>query len=252
MPGGVLMKIIALIPARGGSKRLPGKNIKLLDHHPLIAYTIQAAKDSGIFKEIYCSSESEAIGKIAEYYGAKWIKRPEEYSQDLSPDIDWINHALCEIDNCVVIEREGQFYIRGRNLSAFAILRPTSPFRTGETIKRAFLEWDKHHCMKAIEPVKQHPHKMWRINGIMMPYADAHKAKHLLPTQLLENVYIQNASLEIRQIKIKNGNDAFYQPFFTKDLEGYDINDEKDWVYAEWLIENDKVKLPEINIHRWF
>ena len=247
------MKIVALIPARGGSRRLPGKNIKPLSGHPLIAYTIQATKDSGIFDGIYCSTESEEIGKIAEYYGAKWIKRPEEYSQDLSPDIDWINHTLREIGNCVIIKKEDRFYIE--KIAAFAILRPTSPFRTGETINRAFAEYWWGYWMKAVEPVKQHPSKMWNAkNGTMWPMIDIDyhgwNMRHSLPIQKLPPHLIQNGSLEIRPCdKLEPQK---YQPFFTKDFEGYDINDEKDWVYAEWLIENDKVKLPEINIHRWF
>jgi len=228
------MSIVALIPARSGSKRLPGKNIKKLNGFPLIVYTIQAAKDSNIFDEIVVSTDDFETGSIAVYYGAGYIKRPQQYATDTSHDVEWIKHALNTLKKV------------GREYDAFAILRPTSPFRTGETIRRAFGEWDRKHCMKAIEKVKQHPSKMWKINGIMFPFIDGHKANHLLPTQSLEDIYIQNASLEIRPTKIMNGNDAFYQPFFTHGYEGIDINDMTDWILAEELIKRKMAKLPEV------
>jgi CMP-N-acetylneuraminic acid synthetase len=230
------MKIVALIPARSGSKRLVNKNIKKLNGIPLIAYTIQAAKDSGIFDEIVVSTDNFEIGGIGVYHGAGYIERPAEYATDTSPDVEWITHALATLKKV------------GREYDAFAILRPTSPFRTGETIKRAFSEWDTVHCMKAVEKVKQHPSKMWRINGIMFPYVDGRKNDHLLPNQILEDIYVQNASLEIRPVKVWNGNDAFYQPFISAGREGYDINTLEDWILAEELIKRKLAVLPEVKI----
>jgi len=229
------MKILALIPARSGSQRIPGKNIKKLNGHPLLAYSIQAAKDSDIFDEVYVSTDSLEIGSIATYYGAGYVERPEQYATSSSADIEWITHALAMLKKI------------GREYDAFAILRPTSPFRTGETIKRAFAEWDRKHCVKAVEKVKQHPGKMWKIRqGIMMTYGDGHKNNHLYPTQGLEEVYVQNASLEIRPMKIMNGNDVFYQPFFTTGYEGFDINTIEDWILAEELIKRKMAHLPEV------
>ena len=225
-------RLIALIPARSGSKRIPNKNIRILFNHPLIAYSIQAAKDAGIFDGIYVSSDSEEIGRIAEYYGAIWIKRPAEFATDNSSDAEWINHfiSIIKLFNC------------------FMILRPTSPFRIGETIKRGWSEWDHQHCLKAVEKVKQHPAKMWRIhsNKTMLNYLE--KNWHLQPIQNLEQLYIQNASLEIRPIMHIFGFDSYYQPFFTQGYEGFDINEEIDFMLAELLINKGLAKLPEIKI----
>lgn len=234
-----MMKTVALIPARSGSKRVPHKNIKMLNGYPLLVYSIQAAKDSGIFNEIVVSTDSFEIGSIASYYGAGYIECPLTVAhKDNDPDILWITHALNTLKKV------------GRKYDAFAILRPTSPFRTGETIKRAFAEWDHHRCMKAVEKVKQHPHKMWTVSNdsIMWPYVDTYDHNHLLPTQKLPAFHVQNASLEIRPVSLMDGIAPYnlYQPFLTTGYEGYDINTEDDWILAEELIKRGMAKLPEV------
>jgi CMP-N-acetylneuraminic acid synthetase len=238
------MSIIALIPARGGSKRLPGKNIKPLAGHPLIAYTIQAAMDSGIFDGIYCSSDSEEIGRIAEYYGSKWIERPKRYASYRSPDREWIRHALKNI----IMDNEPT--------DSFVILRPTSPFRTRDTIIRARNEYRYSRWMKAVETVKQHPSKMWNMTyseyGELIATPLCEGDKHLLPMQSLDTVYIQNGCIEIRQARTVRGYPPpFYQPFLTEGYEGFDINTIEDWILAEALIERGLAKLPEVTIKPW-
>lgn len=230
--------MIALIPARSGSKRIPGKNIRNFFGHPLIAYTIQSAIDSKIFDGIYVSSDSDEIGKIAEYYGAKWIKRPEEFARDNSPDLEWIDHALKNI-----------------SCNVFMILRPTNPFRTYETITRAYTEWDGKHCMKAIQKVSEHPGKMWKVlfNDKTLMQSFLGEDLHLLPTQSLEQYYIQNACIEIRPTKSMDGTDYFYQPFFTYscDYEGFDLNAEEDWILAEVLVEKGLATLTKIGKEKY-
>ncbi len=221
--------VVAFIPARGSSKRIPRKNIRNLGGHPLLAYSIQSAKDSEIFEGIYVSSDSEEIGKIAEYYGATWIKRPEEFATDTSPDAEWIAHALKDI-----------------SCDCFMILRPTSPFRTAETIERAWREWNKEHCMKAIEAVRQHPSKMWMLLGNSLMWNFIGDDFHLQPLQNLQDLYIQNASLEIRPVLKADGRDINYQPFFTEGYEGFDLNSPEDWILAEALIERGLAILPKI------
>lgn len=89
------LNCIALIPARSGSKRLPDKNINKLAGHPLIAYTISAARESGVFSRIIVSTDDEKYASIARHYGAETpFMRPNEYGQDKSSDIDWVLHAL--------------------------------------------------------------------------------------------------------------------------------------------------------------
>ncbi|MBL8103117.1 MAG: hypothetical protein JNM02_11335, partial [Anaerolineales bacterium] len=87
--------IIALIPARAGSKRVQGKNIRPLAGHPLIAYTICAAKQSGVFADILVSTDSEEYAEIARQYGAEVpFLRPAEIAGDLALDIEWLDFTL--------------------------------------------------------------------------------------------------------------------------------------------------------------
>jgi CMP-N,N'-diacetyllegionaminic acid synthase len=237
------MKVAAFIPARGGSKRVPGKNIRKLGGYPLIAYAIDSALKSGLFDGgVYVSTDDEETARIAKSYGADIISRPVGYARDSSPDADWIRHALVSL---------GYFRLAP---AAFFILRPTSPFRTAATILRA---WDQF-CMepmlplKAVSLVEQHPDKMWRTvkteNQIVaVPYAlnHAHAEHHLLPTQVLPQTFVQNGCVEIRPVSMATSF-VVIEPFATEGYEGYDINTEKDWVYAEWLIEQGRVKLPTI------
>ena len=94
--------IIALIPARSGSKRVPDKNIHLLAGHPLIAYTILAAKQSGIFSSMVVSTDSEEYASIAKKYGAEVpFLRPAEISNDLSLDIEWLEFTLQKLKDAL-------------------------------------------------------------------------------------------------------------------------------------------------------
>lgn len=216
--------LAAFIPARSGSKRIPGKNIRPFFGHPLLAYAIQGALDAGLFESVYVSSDSDDVGRIAKHYGAAFIKRPAEYALDTSPDAEWIRHAL-----------ETSFAKR------YAILRPTAPFRTGATIRRAHGEWDTWSLLKAVEPVSQHPGKMWVVEGKTMRPLNGGQ-DHLCQTNTLERLYIQNASLEFRFGLARDT----YQPFFTEGYEGFDLNTPDDLILAEALVERGLAKLPTI------
>ena len=87
--------VVALIPARSGSKRVPGKNIRRLGPHPAMAYTIAAAIESGIFADVIVSTDEEQYSAIARHYGASVpFLRPAEFAGDSSPDIEWIEFTL--------------------------------------------------------------------------------------------------------------------------------------------------------------
>ena len=152
--------IVALIPARSGSKRVPNKNIKLLAGHPLMAYSISSAVQSGIFADVVVSTDSEHYAEIARHYGADVpFLRPGKYAGDTSPDIEWITHTLSKMSQS------------GRNFDCFSILRPTSPFRLPETIQRAWAEFKAEagvDSLRAVEKCSQHPGKMWVIRGRRM------------------------------------------------------------------------------------
>jgi len=238
--------IVALIPARSGSKRVPDKNIRPLAGHPLMAYTIAAALQSEIFADVIVSTDSERYAEIARYYGAEVpFLRPVELAGSLSPDIEWVEYTLKRLRD------EGRVY------DCFSILRPTSPFRQPETIRRAwreFLQEEGVDSLRAVEKCKQHPGKMWVVRGKRMfpllPLSPAEQPWHSSQYQSLPVVYVQNASLEIAWTRVVfeertiAGN--VVMPFFTQGYEGFDINDASDWWYAEYLLGKGEARLPVI------
>ena len=190
--------VVALIPARSGSKRVPRKNIRVLGAHPLIAYSICAAKDAGIFDDVIVSTDSEEIAELARHYGASVpFLRPSEIAGDLSPDVDWVEDVLTQMKD------------RGSTFDYFSILRITSPFRTAATIRRA---WDQFRgaegvdSLRAVERCKQHPGKMWIVTGRRMvpllALGPAQQPWHSSQYQTLPEVYVQNASLEIARAQL--------------------------------------------------
>ncbi len=238
--------IVALIPARAGSKRVPDKNIRPLAGHPLIAYTISSALQSQVFSAVIVSTDSQLYGDIAGHYGAEVPHlRPSELAGDLSPDIEWVEYTLRRLQE------------NGRDYDCFSILRPTSPFRLPETIKRAwqaFLAGEGTDSLRAVEKCKQHPGKMWIVRGNRMvpllPLTPPEQPWHSSQYQSLPEVYAQNASLEIAWSRVVfegrtiAGN--VLMPFFTKDYEGFDVNSAYDWNLAEHLVDSGQARLPSI------
>jgi CMP-N,N'-diacetyllegionaminic acid synthase len=239
-------RCVALIPARQGSKRVPGKNVRLLNGHPAIAYSIAPALESGVFDAVIVSTDSEEIAAIARHYGAEVpFLRPAAFASDTSPDIEWLEYTLTELKR------------QGRTWDCFSLLRPTSPFRTAATIRRA---WDRFvsqpgaDSLRAIEKCAQHPGKMWVVRGERMlpllPFETAGRPWHSTPYQALPPVYVQNASLEIAWTRVvfeqKTIAGDVLVPFLTEEYEGFDINDPADWLVAERLLAEAKVPLAPI------
>ena len=238
--------VIALIPARSGSKRVADKNIRLLAGHPVIAYTIAAARQSGIFSAIVVSTDSDGYAEVARKYGAEVpFLRPVEISGDASPDIEWVEFTLKRLKDM------------GRAYDCFSILRPTSPFRLAETIQRAwreFLAEEGVDSLRAVEKCREHPGKMWVIRGKRMmpllPMDPAGLPWHSTPYQALPEVYSQNASLEIAYSRVvfegRTIAGEVVMPFFTQGYEGFDVNRPYDWQLAEELVKAGEAKLTEI------
>jgi CMP-N,N'-diacetyllegionaminic acid synthase len=237
---------VAFVPARLGSKRVPGKNIRALAGHPMIAYTIASALESGVFSSVIVSTDSEEIAAIARHYGAEVpFLRPEAFSGDTSPDIEWLEHALATLR------------ASGRTWDAFSILRPTSPFRSAAAIRRAFDRFAGQagaDSLRAVEKCTQHPGKMWVIRGERMmpllPLGPAEQPWHSTPYQALPLVYVQNASLEIAWTRVvverRTIAGDVVVPFVTENNEGFDINDPYDWMVAERLIAEGVAVLPSV------
>jgi len=238
--------VVALIPARGGSKRVPRKNVKQLGGHPMLAYTIAAARDSRVFSDVIVSTEDAEIANIARTYGASVpFMRPAEMAADASPDIEWVTHAL------------GMLQREHRNYDCFSILRPSNPFRQAATIRRAwdlFLSQPDADSLRAVEKCRQHPGKMWVVDGMRMrpllTGGPANPPWHSTPYDSLPPVYVQNASLEIAWTRVVFEKRSIageeIVPFFTEGYEGLDINYKQDWQLAEELVAGDPHLLPPV------
>jgi CMP-N,N'-diacetyllegionaminic acid synthase len=239
--------VVALIPARAGSKRVPHKNVRRLGAHPMIAYTIAAAKASGVFASVIVSTDDDRYAAIARHYGAEVpFLRPPEIAGEYSPDIEWVVQVLRGLHST------------GRPFDCFSILRPTSPFRKPETIRRAwelFLAQEGVDSLRAVEKCKQHPGKMWVVRGERMtpllPLSPSEKPWHSQQYVALPEVYVQNASLEIAwsRVALDGGTIAgnVLVPFVTRELEGVDVNDPRDWDWAERLLAENPSALPDVS-----
>lgn len=229
------MKILAFIPARGGSKRVLNKNIRKLGSKPLIAYTIEAAKKSKYISRIVVSTDSAEIATISRGCGAEIpFMRPSELAQSNSTEMEFFNHAL---DWLKINEHYEPDLI--------VLLYPTSPFRKPESIDKAIEEILKHpeaDSLRSVRLCSEHPYKMWiNEDGYLKPFVDGKDPNiHTLSYQLLPTVYIQNASiyitkpLTIKEKKSPTGN--LIIPFVMDEEESLDINNPIDFKFAEMII----------------
>src|SRR3989304_136393 len=230
------MKILAFLPARGGSKRIPNKNIKLLNGKPLIVYTIEAAKGSNHINRIVVSTDSEEIATIAKQYGAEVpFLRPKEISQSDSTEMQFFEHALNRFEKHEQYEPD-----------LIVLLYPTSPFRKPASIDRAIEEMLKHpevDSLRSLRLCSEHPYKMWVIENVYLkPFVKGENPNiHTLSYHLLPTVYVQNASIYITKLStIKNKKSPTGDvviPFIMDETESIDINTSLDFQFAEMFFQ---------------
>jgi CMP-N-acetylneuraminic acid synthetase len=224
--------MVILIPARGGSKRIPGKALKELGGKPLLLWTVESALR--VNDQVVVASEDDDILHAGTMAGAQAWRRPRHTATDDAPDLTWLSLALREFPD------ETLFMVR----------RPTSPFISEGTMGRAWMDLDlvpDATAMRAMRPVREHPGKMWLREGSwMIPLTTAReKAVYCgveqwsLPTQLLKPAYVQTAGLElIRRATLEAGSltgDRLL-PLFLEGKEALDLNTPDDWADAEkWV-----------------
>jgi CMP-N-acetylneuraminic acid synthetase len=235
--------VIALIPARAGSERVPGKNVRRLARHPLLAYAVATARQARIFDRVVCSTDSTEIAEVARRYGAEVpFLRPAEYATSTSPDIEWITDTLDRLDE---------------RYDLFAIVRATNPFRGPDAFRRGLeqlLATPEADSIRAVERVKQHPGKMWLLEGkTMRPLLDQSHlevAWHAGQYQALPEVYVQNSALEIAWTRVVSQTGTregrVVAPFLTTGYEGFNVDDEEDWERAKALVRSGAATLPSV------
>ena len=233
------MEVLGLIIARGGSQRVPHKNIKPLGGRPLLAYSIEAARRSRHITRVIVSTDSEPIAQVAIQEGAEApFRRPLEISQGHSTELEAVEHAL------TWLREHG-----GYEPDLVALLRPTTPLRKSETIDRAIellLSDPTAHSVRTVRLCSEHPHKMWVMDGAgrrirsFVPVEQKLREAHTLSYQLLPTVYVQNASMDVLrpsniwQLRSTTGTEII--PLVMDEFESVDINTPLDFLLAEALI----------------
>jgi CMP-N,N'-diacetyllegionaminic acid synthase len=235
--------LFAFVPARAGSERVPHKNVRRLAGHPLIAYAIATARQSGLCERIICSTDSEAIADVARWYGAEVpFLRPPEYASSVSPDIEWLENMLERLD---------------AKPDLFALVRATNPFRGPDVIRKGLeqlLATPEADSIRAVELVRQHPGKMWVLEErTMRPLLDQsglEVAWHAGQLRALPPIYVQNSALEIAWARVvwetgtREG--RVLAPYLTQGYEGFNIDYDDDFRLAEDLVARGQVTLPDV------
>jgi N-acylneuraminate cytidylyltransferase len=232
----VKSEVLAVIPARGGSKGIPHKNIRDFAGSPLIAYSIAAALQAERVTRTIVSTDDEAIAAVARQYGAETpFLRPAELAQDASLDLPLFEHALAWL-----AEHEGY------RPDVLVQLRPTSPVRPVGMVDQAvqlLLDHPEADSVRGVIPAGQNPHKMWRIgaDGRMTPLlqVDGIAEPYNAPRQSLPPVYWQTGHIDAIRVetvlrKHTLSGDVILplvvDPRFTVDIDNLN-----DWRRAEWL-----------------
>ncbi|KUJ63755.1 acylneuraminate cytidylyltransferase [Flavobacteriaceae bacterium CRH] len=214
------MKTIAIIPARGGSKRLPQKNIKLLDGIPLIAHSILYAKANKSIDAVYVSTDDNDIKKIALEYGAKVIDRPENISGDLEPTVSALKNVLEQIAD---------------EVENVILLQTTNPLRPKELLQEAFAVYQKenHDSLFTVSRNHQKFGKIIDQKFIPYNYEIGQRSQDLEPL-FYENglLYITKAALILKNIIISKNAFPFKIDSIFADV---DIDTQDDFDYAAYL-----------------
>src|SRR5512138_2936242 len=232
-----MTETLALIPARGGSKGIPRKNIRLFAGYPLIAWSIAAAKQSSAVTRVIVSTDDPEIAAVAREHGAETpFLRPSELAQDNTTDLPVFEQALAWLE-----EHEGY------RPEILVQLRPTSPIRPKDCVDNAvkiLLDHEDADCVRGVVPAGQNPHKMWHFAGPDQPLkplleVDGIAEPYNAPRQTLPPVYWQTGHIDairvstIQQKKSLTG-EVIY-PLVIDPRYTVDIDNLSDWVKYEAL-----------------
>lgn len=229
------MKILALIPVRGGSKGVPGKNIKLLNGKPLLAYTSEIAVQSHYLTEVIVSTEDTQIWEVAKSLGLQVpFTRPIALAQDTTPTLDVIIHAL------QWYEKQTIFF------DAVCLLQATSPFRTVEFLDKAILKFIQSNCDSLVSvqkvPYEYNPHWVFEVDSTGNLKIATGEDEIISQRQKLPVAYHRDGSIYITKTDVLLNQNSLYgksTAFIESDPEFYvNIDTLEDWEKAEEMIQN--------------
>jgi len=239
------LEVLALIPARGGSKSIPRKNVINFAGYPLIAYSIAAGLAAENVNRVIVSTDDQEIAEISRCYGAEVpFLRPAEHAQDATPDLPVFVHALEWLDDN-----------EGYHPDIVVQLRPTSPFRKlahiDDAVRKLAEHPDSDSVRTVIEPF-QNPFKMWTIgeDDVMKPLLEMGiKEAYNKPRQALPEVYWQTGYVDAAWSKTILGGSMTGERILalkTDASDWVDIDSQADWKRAERLILNGEVTLEDL------
>ena len=227
------MKNLALIPARSGSKGLANKNIRLLNQKPLLVYSIEAARTSGIFDEIYVSTDSQEYANIAIQYGASVpFLRSKETATDTASSWDVVKEAL------------RRYEVIGRTFDMVTLLQPTTPLRTADDIRNAYKIYREEAANSVVSVCEVDHSPLWcntlptdhSLCGFIRPEAVN------VQRQGLDKYYRINGAVYMVNTKYLMVCNNIYETKSTaclmKKENSVDIDDEMDFIIAEAMIQN--------------
>jgi CMP-N,N'-diacetyllegionaminic acid synthase len=223
-------EVLTLIPARGGSKGLPGKNIRPFQGMPLIAHSIIAARESGLSGRIVVSTDDPEIADVALAYGAEVpFLRPQALADDVSPVIETALHAL-----------DWWLGANGTDPLLLLLLQPTSPLRTSEDIRQAFrlIQSSDSDAVVSVTEAKAHPYWVKTIGaeGYLRPFVDGQTQP--ARRQDLPNAYALNGMLYLVKTAILRAQGEFCPrltlPLIIPASRAIDIDSESDFLMAEF------------------
>lgn len=230
-------EVLAIIPARGGSKGIPRKNIREFAGHPLIAYSIAAARQAETVTRVIVSTDDEEIAAVARRYGAEVpFLRPAELAGDQTLDLPVFQHALTWLAG-----KEGY------RPDLVVQLRPTSPLRPPDLVDRAvklLLEHPEASSVRGVVPAGQNPHKMWRLDpetGQMRPLLQVEgiPEPYNAPRQALPPVYWQTGHIDVIRpeviLELGSMSGPVILPVHIDPRYTVDIDTLSDWQRYEWL-----------------
>jgi len=229
-------EILAIIPARGGSKGIPRKNIKCFAGHPLVAWSIAAARQADLVTRVIVSTDDEEIASISRQHGAETpFLRPSEFAADLSIDYPLFEHALSWLK-----ENEGY------QPEIVVQLRPTSPIRPKGLVNQAIQQLINHpegDSVRGVIPSGQNPYKMWRMDGDrMIPLLQLEEIAepYNAPRQLLPASYWQTGHIDAIRVSTilekRSLSGDVILPVHIDPSFSVDIDSIRDWNRAEWLV----------------
>lgn len=222
------MQILAVIPARGGSKGIPKKNIRLMYGKPLISYSINNAKNSHYITDVFVTTDSDEIAEVAEEYGAEVIKRDESLSSDLVTLDPVIYHAK----NCA--EK-----IKNKKYDVVVTLQPTSPLLKVATLDNAIEYFIKGNFDTVISVINK-PHLSWgKKENKIVPLYKERKNRQELPPQYFETGAFLIAKSDAVKNNTRIGENV--SVFEVPEEESIDIDDKNDWLLTENIMKRKKI-----------